>query len=210
MAKNDIITKSDLRWKLQYEDGKWQLESTILGIKKTYADTQYWACFYMLKSFVFSSDLPIEKKNKIIDRLDGYELKQKALQAQKFADISSEEQPTADDTECERKAQASNATEATLFDTNEQEKDNVNHPSHYAWLKDAVGVEPNEILRFFPYNKGAALKYIIRSGRKASGLKDLQASEIEDLQKAVFYLTDEISRLQGVKKQSNTNYQKQL
>lgn len=75
-----------------------------------------------------------------------------------------------------------------------EKQDMVNHPSHYAWLKDLCGVEPIDICRQFDFNVGNALKYLMRRGKKDGDMTDRQ-KRIEDLQKAVFYLNDEIERL---------------
>ena len=45
--------------------------------------------------------------------------------------------------------------------------DNVNHPSHYSWLKDKCGIEPIDIIRYFDFNLGNALKYIMRCNHKS-------------------------------------------
>jgi flavodoxin len=63
--------------------------------------------------------------------------------------------------------------------------DVVNHPSHYTHYK---GVEVIEITREMNFNLGNAVKYIARAG-----LKD-PSKEIEDLQKAIFYVKDELAR----------------
>lgn len=74
--------------------------------------------------------------------------------------------------------------------------DVVNHPSHYKWLKDVIGVEVIDITRHFNYNKGTALAYIMRSGRKTErGYTRIQ-KEIEDLKKAIFHLNNEIEKLE--------------
>lgn len=41
----------------------------------------------------------------------------------------------------------------------------VNHPSHYAWLKNLCGVEPIDICRHFDFAIGNALKYLMRKGQ---------------------------------------------
>lgn len=75
--------------------------------------------------------------------------------------------------------------------------DDVEHPSHYTWLKDVCGVEPIDIIRHFDYDIGAALKYLFRAGhKKQSGITDRQ-KEINDLQKAVWYIQDKIKTLEG-------------
>ena len=74
--------------------------------------------------------------------------------------------------------------------------DKVNHPSHYTWLKDKCGIEVLDITRHMNFNLGNVLKYTLRSGhKKEEGMSDKQ-KEIEDLKKAVFYLNDEIKRLE--------------
>lgn len=66
--------------------------------------------------------------------------------------------------------------------------DNVNHPSHYAdgWSNGAEVIDITENLNF---NRGNAVKYIARAGKKDA------SKELEDLQKAEFYLKREIARL---------------
>lgn len=71
----------------------------------------------------------------------------------------------------------------------EWENDMVNHPRHYAGT--VPGIEAIEVARHFNFNRGNAIKYIWRAGAKD------KAKEIEDLKKAVWYLTDEITQLEG-------------
>ena len=66
--------------------------------------------------------------------------------------------------------------------------DAVNHPRHYT--SDPSGVECIEITRHRNFNIGNAIKYLWRAG-----LKDSNA-EVQDLQKAVWYIADEIHRLE--------------
>lgn len=69
--------------------------------------------------------------------------------------------------------------------------DNVNHPSHYT--------DGNiEVIDFIEdkklnYHRGNALKYLCRAGKKDP------AKEVEDLQKAVWYINREIQRLEAQK-----------
>ena len=77
----------------------------------------------------------------------------------------------------------------------EEKKERVSHPDHYLWLKDLCGIEPIDIARHMSFNLGNAIKYITRCGHKSEeGISDKQKA-IEDLQKAIFYLKDEIKRL---------------
>jgi len=73
--------------------------------------------------------------------------------------------------------------------------DNVNHPSHYTWLKEKCGIEVIDITRHLPFDLGNAIKYILRSGRKEDADKSLKEKQIEDLEKAIWYLKDQINLL---------------
>lgn len=72
----------------------------------------------------------------------------------------------------------------------EDAPDMVNHPSHYT--SDPSGVECITITRHRNFNIGNAIKYLWRAG-----LKGDEGKNIEDLRKAVFYINDEIARLEG-------------
>ena len=69
--------------------------------------------------------------------------------------------------------------------------DNVNHPTHYTSGKIEVidFIEDKEL----GFHLGNAVKYISRAGRKNPD------KIVEDLQKAVWYINREISRLEGMK-----------
>jgi len=62
------------------------------------------------------------------------------------------------------------------------EHDPVNHPKHYT--AHPSGIECIQITRWMGFNLGNAIKYIWRA--------DLKGRSIEDLEKAVWYLNDEI------------------
>ncbi len=66
-------------------------------------------------------------------------------------------------------------------------RDSINHPKHYT--SHPGGIETIEITRHMNFNRGNAVKYLMRAG-----LKD-PAKEVEDLQKAAWYINDEIERL---------------
>ena len=65
--------------------------------------------------------------------------------------------------------------------------DLVNNPSHYT--SHPSGVEAIEITRWMSYNLGNVIKYVWRA--------DLKENNVQDLEKAQFYLNDEIKRLKG-------------
>lgn len=62
----------------------------------------------------------------------------------------------------------------------------INHPSHYTAYK---GIEVIDLTEQMNFNRGNAVKYIARAG-----LKDPD-KEVEDLEKAVWYIKREIQRL---------------
>ena len=63
--------------------------------------------------------------------------------------------------------------------------DPVNHPSHYEPYEGFEVIDVTEQLNF---NRGNAVKYILRAGFKDD--------EMEDLRKAQFYINREINRLE--------------
>lgn len=79
--------------------------------------------------------------------------------------------------------------EARLRHPAGKKNDSVNSPSHYT--SDPSGVECIQITRHRNFNIGNAFKYLWRAGLKDS------SKNTEDLQKAVFYIMDEIARLEG-------------
>lgn len=74
-------------------------------------------------------------------------------------------------------------------------KDNVNHPKHYT--SDPSGIECIDITRHRNFNVGNAIKYLWRAGLKIDADKFSINKQIEDLEKAVWYIVDEIHRLGG-------------
>ena len=71
--------------------------------------------------------------------------------------------------------------------------DSVNHPTHY----NMGGIEVIDAIEAWGFgegfNRGNAIKYIARAGRKDP------AKEVEDLKKARFYIDAEITRLEKEK-----------
>ena len=77
-----------------------------------------------------------------------------------------------------------------------EKTEQVSHPSHYAWLKDLCGVEPIEICQHFDFSVGNALKYIMRKGKVERNLTEKQ-QRIQDLEKAIYYLKNEIDLMKN-------------
>lgn len=75
----------------------------------------------------------------------------------------------------------------------EEKYDNVNHPLHYC--KHPSGIECIKITRYYCFAIGNAIKYLWRAGLKIdAGLTDRE-KEIEDLNKAIWYIKDRINQL---------------
>ena len=72
--------------------------------------------------------------------------------------------------------------------------DAVNRPAHYT--SDPSGVECIEITRHRTFNVGNAIKYLWRAGLKDDPDRHGLDKQIEDLEKARWYIADEIRRLQ--------------
>lgn len=68
------------------------------------------------------------------------------------------------------------------------DNDPVNHPSHYTAYKGFEVIDFTEQLNF---NRGCAVKYIARAGKKDPTLH----TEIQDLERARWYIDREIQRL---------------
>lgn len=68
--------------------------------------------------------------------------------------------------------------------------DSVNHPNHYT--SHPSGVECIQVTEHMNFCIGNAMKYLWRAGLKAN------ASHLEDLKKARWYLDREIKRLEGM------------
>lgn len=66
------------------------------------------------------------------------------------------------------------------------------NPSHYKGFSN--GAEVIDIVENLTYNRGAAIKYLARAGKKEI------ADEVEDLLKAAWYVEREIQRVKGNKK----------
>lgn len=73
--------------------------------------------------------------------------------------------------------------------------DQVNHPKHYT--SDPSGIECIDVTRHRNFNIGNAIKYLWRAGLKEDKDRKLIDKQVEDLNKAVWYLVDEIHRLSG-------------
>lgn len=74
--------------------------------------------------------------------------------------------------------------------------DSVNHPRHYT--ADPSGVECIQITRHRSFSIGNAIKYLWRAGLKQDDGRDSLEKQIEDLQKAIWYINAEIELLREV------------
>ena len=83
----------------------------------------------------------------------------------------------------------------------------VNHPDHYntnkptiivgdeSGVTQKVAIECIDVIRAMPFWKGNAIKYLWRAGLKTEEGKSYQEKEIEDLEKAIWYIKDRIAYL---------------
>jgi hypothetical protein len=76
--------------------------------------------------------------------------------------------------------------------------DPVNHPSHYT--SHPSGIEVIQITEHMNFCLGNSVKYILRAGLKDATL----AGYVQDLRKAIWYLTREIERLERAGAQTRT------
>jgi hypothetical protein len=75
-----------------------------------------------------------------------------------------------------------------------ENKEMVNHPSHYGgseYIYEAIKIIESLELDF---HTGNALKYLVRAGKKDPN------KELEDLNKAVWYLERKIKNLERIRK----------
>lgn len=81
------------------------------------------------------------------------------------------------------------------YDANLPKENPVNHPKHYT--SHPSGIECIDITRHYCFSIGNAIKYLWRAGlKKELGLEDKQ-KEIEDLNKAIWYIKDRIKQLEN-------------
>lgn len=66
--------------------------------------------------------------------------------------------------------------------------DPIHHPKHYTHYK---GLEVIQLTEQMNFNKGNAVKYVARAGLKNPD------TEVEDLEKAKWYIQREIDRIKG-------------
>lgn len=76
--------------------------------------------------------------------------------------------------------------------------DAVNHPDHYT--SHPSGVECIDIARHHDFDIGCAIKYLWRAGLKKDPNRDSLSKEIEDLEKAAWYIQDRIGQLKKIQK----------
>ena len=71
--------------------------------------------------------------------------------------------------------------------------DAVNHPKWYT--QHPSGIECIEITRYYCFSIGSAIKYLWRAGLKQEQGMDDKEKEIQDLEKAIWYINDRIKQL---------------
>ena len=76
------------------------------------------------------------------------------------------------------------------------------NPDHY---KSIDGYEVIDIIEYFNLNfaRGNAIKYLLRAGKKEEDGYNLVDKEIEDLEKAGWYILREVKRLKSLRNINN-------
>lgn len=82
-----------------------------------------------------------------------------------------------------------------IEDLDEDKPDMVNKPPHYN--SHPSGIQAIEVCRHYGFSIGNAMKYLWRQGLKQSSGKSSVEKQIEDLEKAKWYINDEIERLKN-------------
>ena len=77
------------------------------------------------------------------------------------------------------------------------EHDSVNHPKHYT--QHPSGVECIQVTEHYNFCVGNAIKYLWRAGLKSEANLDSKQKQIEDLNKAIWYIRREIENLESDK-----------
>lgn len=77
--------------------------------------------------------------------------------------------------------------------TTDKGTDLVNHPPHYN--SHPSGIECIDIIRHFKCNIANVIKYVWRAGLKVPEGQDALKTEIQDCEKALWYLKDHIEEL---------------
>ena len=87
-----------------------------------------------------------------------------------------------------------------------KDEDQINHPSHYTYLKDKCGIEVIDITRHLDFDLGNAIKYILRAGKKPINKSNfnLNVAAIQDLKKAIWYINDKIKMLENETYKTNS------
>lgn len=96
--------------------------------------------------------------------------------------------------------------ETSSNDNVNNKPDNVEHPSHYT--SHPSGVECITVTRHFCFDIGNAIKYLWRAGlKKEQGMSNLD-KEIEDCNKAIWYIKDHVKMLnKKLNEQRNKQYE---
>ena len=82
----------------------------------------------------------------------------------------------------------------TFTISTKSEHDSVNHPKHYT--SHPSGVECIQVTQHYNFCVGNAIKYLWRAGLKSEGNTDTKQKQIEDLNKAIWYIRREIENLE--------------
>ena len=79
------------------------------------------------------------------------------------------------------------------------------HQNSYTWFKEAYGIDLESILQDLPFTIACAIKYILRAGHKKDASLTDKEKQVEDLNKAIWYIQDEIKRITEFNNKTKSN-----
>ena len=163
--------------------------SPVLNRNLTFKEEKEEKFKYVIDTlFVETKGLELEIHSELVDeKLGRYEMHADVKEGDAFTKftLQKEDMKFVMDKLCELKEE----TKPSKEETKPSHEDPVNHPKHYT--SHPSGIETIEITRWMNFNLGNSIKYILRSGKKS------EDTAIQDLEKAIWYLNDEIKRLKG-------------
>ena len=82
-----------------------------------------------------------------------------------------------------------------------QQSDPVNHPSHYKGVgvcsKCGADIEAIDVTEHYDFRVGNSLKYMLRQGKKQDVAGTARSKQIQDCEKAIWYIQRHIQNLKG-------------
>lgn len=163
--------------------------SPVLNRNLTFKEEKEEKLKYVIDTlYVETKGLELEIHSELVDeKLGRYEMHADVKEGDAFTNFTLQKEDMK--FVMDKLSELKEETKPSQEETKPSKEDPVNHPKHYT--SDPSGIECIQITRHRNFNIGNAIKYLWRAGLKESN------SDIQDLEKAVWYLNDEIKRLKG-------------